>query len=134
MAEAIALQVISTLVDRLITYLYRLKADKNHNTKLVEEIGNFTESLKTNLRLLSTKLPRSISTQALESLAWELENANKFMEECLSQGTFKAFWNASETRERLESLRKKLGSAFQMAFFITSLDVGIDAHHNMADF
>ncbi|KAL3697314.1 hypothetical protein R1sor_011390 [Riccia sorocarpa] len=130
----IALQVIPMLVDRLITHLVQLREASKHNKQVIEEIGKFTETLNSNVKLLRTKLPKSISTLALESLAEELENANNFMEEGLSQGTFKRFWNAKKTKENLELLRRKLASAFQMAFFITSLDVGIDAHKNMTDF
>lgn len=39
------------------------------------------------------------------------------------QGSFQTMWDDQETEEELESMRQRLVSAYQMAVFITILDV-----------
>ncbi|KAL2611143.1 hypothetical protein R1flu_022835 [Riccia fluitans] len=107
---------------------------KHHNTQVGQEVADFVRTLDSNLQFLKSKLPKSISRQALETLAEELEEASRFMEEGLNEGKFKSLWTAKETSSKLKSLRKKLLSAFQMAFFITSLDVAINGCNRMSNF
>ncbi|KAL2645146.1 hypothetical protein R1flu_012733 [Riccia fluitans] len=107
---------------------------KQHNRQVGQEVADFVRMLNSNLQFLKSKLPKSISRQALESLAEELEEASRFMEEGLNEGKFKSLWTAKETSSKLKSLRKKLLSAFQMAFFITSLDVAINGCNRMSNF
>lgn len=58
-----------------------------------------------------------------ESLVTKLGDATAFVQSRQRQGFFKTLWNAHETKQELEMLRRNLDSSFQMALFITTLDV-----------
>ncbi|KAL2632183.1 hypothetical protein R1flu_016869 [Riccia fluitans] len=68
------------------------------------------------------------------SLANEVKTTNTFMEEALAREEFKNLWTVKETRSKLELQRQKLVSAFQLAFFITTLDVVLDGHKKTNNF
>ncbi|KAL2633639.1 hypothetical protein R1flu_005118 [Riccia fluitans] len=119
---------------RLKSYLLQVRELKEHNINVVEDIRIFTETLETNLQSLKRDLPRSVSTEALGSLANEVKETNTFMEEALAQEKFKNLWTVKETRSKLELQRQKLVSAFQLAFFITTLDVVLDGHKKTNNF
>ncbi|KAL2632196.1 hypothetical protein R1flu_016882 [Riccia fluitans] len=119
---------------RLKSYLLQVRELKEHSINLVEDIRIFTETLETNLLSLKRDLPRSVSTEALGSLAIEVKETNTFMEEALAQEKFKNLWTVKETRSKLELQRQKLVSAFQLAFFITTLDVVLDGHKKTNNF
>ncbi|KAL3682497.1 hypothetical protein R1sor_000519 [Riccia sorocarpa] len=125
---------LSDQITRLIYYLKEVKKLTGYDVGLQAEINNFMRALSTNLAYLKTSLPYTVSKDAIGLLANEVAEANKFMGECLEQDKFKRIWSARETRSTLESLRQKLVSCFQLAFFITSLDVTIEGRNRATDF
>ncbi|KAL2645145.1 hypothetical protein R1flu_012732 [Riccia fluitans] len=129
MEETVRLDRADEQIQKLVRHLEELEEMKQHNTQVGQEVADFVRTLNSNLQFLRSKLPKSISRQALE-----LEEASRFMEEGLNEGKFKSLWTAKETSSKLKSLRKKLLSVFQMAFFITSLDVAINGRNRMSNF
>ncbi|KAL2641529.1 hypothetical protein R1flu_009116 [Riccia fluitans] len=107
---------------RLESYLLEVREVKKRSLRVVEEIGNFTRTLETNLRFLKTNLPPVISRNALGSLANEVKEMNMVMVEALQQEKFKIVWTDKETRSKLESRRQKFEPSFQLAFIIMSLN------------
>ncbi|KAL2632192.1 hypothetical protein R1flu_016878 [Riccia fluitans] len=102
--------VVADLEDgilRLKSYLLRVIELQEHSIKLVEKHG---------------------------SLANEVKETNTFMEEALAQEKFERLWIVKETRSELELQRLKIVSAFQLAFFITTLDVVLDGHKKTNNF
>ncbi|KAL2645114.1 hypothetical protein R1flu_012701 [Riccia fluitans] len=134
MEETGSLDRADEQIQKLVRHLEELEQMKQHNTQVGQEVADFVRTMNSNLQFLKSKLPKSISRQALESLVEELEEASRFMEEGLNEGKFKSLWTAKETSSKLKSLREKLLSAFQMAFFITSLDVAINGRNRMSNF
>ncbi|KAL3677881.1 hypothetical protein R1sor_020837 [Riccia sorocarpa] len=121
-------------ITQLTRYLAEVRTIKKHNKLIVEEIQSFVHRLETNLELVKTKLPPEVSGVALGTLVRDMDNANQYMEECLAQGKFKKYWNATETRDCLDALRQKLMASFQMAFLVTSLDAALEGHRSTRNF
>ncbi|KAL3682496.1 hypothetical protein R1sor_000518 [Riccia sorocarpa] len=125
---------LSVQITRLIHYLEEVKNLTGYDVGLQAEINDFMRTLSTNLAYLKTSLPHTVSKDAIGLLANEVAEANRFMGECLEQDKFKRIWSARKTRSTLESLRQKLVSCFQLALFITSLDVTIEGQNRPTDF
>ncbi|BFI30749.1 hypothetical protein MPTK2_3g15210 [Marchantia polymorpha subsp. ruderalis] len=137
MADAVvimSLGVVGKAVKKLILALLDVRESKQHSKIICKEIDLFVETLNENIKILEVNLPASVSRRALESLVTKLGDATAFVQSRQRQGFFKTLWNAHETKQELEMLRRNLDSSFQMALFITTLDVAVDGHNKIEDF
>ncbi|KAL3682506.1 hypothetical protein R1sor_000528 [Riccia sorocarpa] len=125
---------LSNQIMRLIYYLVKVKNLTGYDVGLQTEINSFMRTLRTNEAYLTRSLPYTVSTDAIGSLYNEVAEANRFIGECLEQDKFKRIWSARKTSTTLESLRQKLVSSFQLAFFITFMDVIIEGQNRATDF
>ncbi|KAL3694218.1 hypothetical protein R1sor_007869 [Riccia sorocarpa] len=134
MAELMVLSAVAEVTKRLVISLLEVRAAKQDNKKITREINEFVSDLDKNVALLKCKLPPNVSGGALDSLLRKLEEAHTFVQSRQDQNFFKSMWTAKQTTEKLNSQRRNLDSAFQLALFFTTLDVALEANKKIDDF
>ncbi|KAL3694212.1 hypothetical protein R1sor_007863 [Riccia sorocarpa] len=134
MAEMMVLSAVAEVTKRLVISLLEVRAAKQDNKKITREINEFVSDLDKNVARLKCKLPPNVSGGALDSLLRKLEEAQAFVQSRQDQNFFKSMWTAKQTTEKLNSQRRNLDSAFQLALFFTTLDVALEANKKIDDF
>ncbi|BBN05077.1 hypothetical protein MPTK1_3g10080 [Marchantia polymorpha subsp. ruderalis] len=132
--EEFAVGLVSEATSNLIHYLMEVRFAKQHNKIIVRKIDLIVTTLNSNVLLLKQKLPVKVYGDALGSLTEKLKEATDFVQSRQKQGSFQTMWDDQETEEELESMRQRLVSAYQMAVFITILDVAVDGNRRTNQF
>ncbi|KAL3694333.1 hypothetical protein R1sor_007984 [Riccia sorocarpa] len=134
MAEMMVLSLVAEVTKKLIMSLLEVRTAKLQNNKITKDIDEFVSNLNKNVALLKHKLPPNVGGGALDSLLRKLEEAQTFVQSRQDQKFFKSMWTAKQTTEKLNSQRRNLDSAFQLALFFTTLDVALEANKKIDDF
>ncbi|KAL3694366.1 hypothetical protein R1sor_008017 [Riccia sorocarpa] len=124
--EEFAVGLVSEATSNLIQHLMEVRLAKQHNKLIVRKIDLIVTTLNSHVHLLKQKLSVIVYGDALGSLTEKLKEATEFVQSRQRQGGFQTIWDDQETEEELESIRQRLVSSFQMAIFITVLDVAVE--------
>ncbi|KAL2633352.1 hypothetical protein R1flu_004831 [Riccia fluitans] len=132
--EEFALGLVSEAASNLIQHLMEVRFAKQHSKLIVRKIDLIVTSLNSHVHLLKQKLPAKVYGEALGSLTEKLKEATEYVQSRQKQGGFQTMWDDQETEEELESIRQRLVSSFQMAVFITVLDVAVEGSQKTEQF